>query len=68
MFFITTNKEISLEKLFSRIFNSFDPVKQKRDIELVKHAHISCIFYCCKKVELRTHIVFISGNIFPNKN
>ena len=67
MFFITTDIKKPLEGLFSKIFDFFDPDQERENIVSIKiYNYFNCVFYGCKKVELKDHTVFISGNIFPN--
>ena len=67
MFFITTDTNISVKKLFLRIFSFSNLQQQTNNITVIKLNNLNVIFHNCKKVELPLHTVFISGNAFPDK-
>lgn len=67
MFFITTDTSLSLENLFSRIFQFIYPIEKKENTKIIKQPHLNAIFHNCREVELETYKVFISGKAFPEK-
>ena len=68
MFFITTNANKSVDKLFSRVFDFIYPMEKKTNTITIKHNKLNAVFYDCQRVELSTHTVLINGNTFPNEN
>ena len=68
MFFITTDTNKSVNKLFSRIFNFTRLIDEKTNPIIIKHDNLNAVFYNCQKIELSAHTVIISGNVFSNKD
>ena len=67
MFFITTDRTVSIKEEFLRVFRVTNSSQKSKISVFSENRALQAVFFDCERVEVDKYTVFISGRAFPDK-